>query len=73
MLKEVCIQGCPLYIFPYKIRILLLVQKLKVLHPDLVQPWFVDNATGSRQGHQLSMFYEDLLLIDLVLDTFQIQ
>ena len=60
--REGSIQGCPLSMFLYGIDVLPLIQKLKELHPDVIQPWFADNAAGAGGRQQLGLFYEDLLL-----------
>ena len=60
--KEGSIQGCPLSIFLYGIGVLQLIQKLKVLHPDVIQPWFADDAADAGGWEQLGLFYENLLL-----------
>ena len=60
--KEGSIQGCPLSMFLYGIGVLPLIRKLKELHPDVIQPWFADDAAGAGGWEQLRLFYEDLLL-----------
>ena len=60
--KEGSIQGCPLSMFLYGIGVLPLIRKLKVLHPDVIQLWFADDAAGAGGWEQLGLFYEDLLL-----------
>ena len=39
-----------------------MIRKLKELHPDVIQPWFADDAAGAGEWQALGLFYEDLLL-----------
>ena len=48
--------------FLYGVGVLPLIRKLKVLHPDVIQPWYADDAAGAGRWQQLGLFYEDLLL-----------
>ena len=62
--KERSIQGCPLSMFLYGIGVLPLIRKLKKLHPDVIQPCFVDDAAEDGRWQQLELFYEELLLYE---------
>ena len=57
--------------FLYGIGILPLIQNLKELHPEVVQPWYADDTAALAEWFWLVLFYEDLLLYGKVLDTFQ--
>ena len=48
--------------FLYDIGIFPLIQKLKELYPEGVQPWCADDAAVLAEWFWLVLFYEDLLL-----------
>ena len=60
--KEGQVQGNPLFMFLYGIGIILLIRKLKELHPEVVQPWYVDDSGALTEWFGLVLSYEDLLL-----------
>ena len=60
--KEGQIQGDPLSMFLYGIGILPLIRKLKDLHPDVVQPWYADDAAALAEWFRLVQLFDDLLL-----------
>ena len=61
--KDGQIQGDPLAMFLYGIGIIPLIRKLKVLHPDIVQPWYADDDAALAEWLWLVQLFVDLLLI----------
>ena len=61
--KEGQIQGDPLSMFLYGIGILPLIRNLKELHPDVVQPWYADDAVALAEWYRLVQLYDDLILL----------
>ena len=49
--------------FLYGIGILPLIRNLKELHPDVVQPWYADDAAALAEWYRLVQLYDDLILL----------
>ena len=61
--KDGSIQGDPLSIFLYGVRIIPLIRKLKELHIDCIQPWYADDAAALGAFQWLNLLYEDILCL----------